>query len=129
MARPALPYLHLHGLEVENALRQRLFHEQRIRPGGERSALRRERDAAFSRLHRLIERGALAEAALDLDRAMDEARALSKAHTERLGARAIDVLHVACARSLGADLFLTCDRRQSVLGKAARLRTRWVGAS
>lgn len=127
LARPSLPYLHLHALEVENAIRQRLFHEQRTRPAGERSELRRERDAAFCRLQRLIERGALAEVALDMDRAMEEARALSRAHTERLGARAIDVLHVVCARALGAGTFLTCDQRQSALGKAAGLRIRLTG--
>lgn len=127
LARPSLPYLHLHALEVESAIRQRFFHEQRVRPAGERSGLRRERDAAISRLQRLIERGALVEVALDMDRAIEEARALSKAHTERLGTRAIDVLHVACARALGAGMFLTCDQRQSMLGKAAGLRTRWTG--
>ncbi len=34
-------------------------------------------------------------------------------HTDRLGTRAIDLLHVACALLLESDMFLTFDARQS----------------
>jgi hypothetical protein len=48
--RPRLFYLPLHALEVENAVRQRAFHERRTRPSAERAQIRRARDAALARL-------------------------------------------------------------------------------
>jgi hypothetical protein len=47
---------------------------------------------------------------------------LSSAHTERLGARAIDLLHVAAALALECELFLTTDQRQAQLAKAEGLK-------
>jgi len=126
--RPGLFYLPLHALEVENAIRQRIFHERRIRPVKERVRLGRERDAALSRIARLGQRGALTEVALDMDPVLDAARTLSKAHTDRLGARAIDVLHVACGQALKAEIFLTCDRRQFTLAKATGLQALFIAA-
>lgn len=119
--RPPLFYLPLHALEVENAIHQRAFHERRSRPSGERAQIRRARDAALARLERYRQRGAFLEVALDMDPALDRARELSAAHTDRLGARAIDLLHVACALMLESEVFLTFDERQSELAKAERL--------
>jgi len=44
-----------------------------------------------------------------------EAEALSAAHTEKLGTRASDVLHVAAAAALGVKYFYTFDTRQKAL--------------
>jgi len=44
------------------------------------------------------------------------------AHTERLGARAIDLLHVASALELESEVFLTTDDRQAQLAKAEGLK-------
>lgn len=122
LGRPALFYLPLHALEVENGVRQRAFHERRVLPSSQRAQINRERGAALSRLAGFLKRGAFHEVALDMDCAMDRARRLSTAHTDRLGARAIDLLHVACALLLEAEVFLTFDQRQSDLAKAEGLR-------
>jgi predicted nucleic acid-binding protein len=50
------------------------------------------------------------------------AEVLGAAHTEELGIRAMDLLHVAAARTLGAALFLTFDARQRTLARRVGLR-------
>ena len=122
LGRPAVFYLPLHALEVENGIRQRAFHERRVLPSRQRAKIHRERDAALSRLAGFLKRGAFQAVAMDMDSAMDRARRLSTSHTDRLGARAIDLLHVACALLLEAEVFLTFDQRQSDLAKAEGLQ-------
>ena len=60
-----------------------------------------------------------------------EAEALSAAHTEALGTRAVDVLHVASAAALGAKDFYTCDARQKALAVKAGMKVKpevgWIG--
>lgn len=51
-----------------------------------------------------------------------ESESLSKAHTEQLNVRTLDLLHVAAARLLGAREFWTFDQRQRALAHAAGLR-------
>jgi hypothetical protein len=48
----------------------------------------------------------------------------ARSHTSRLEARGLDVLHVASALVLGADVFYTFDRRQGLLATAVGLNTR-----
>ncbi len=119
--RPRLFYLPLHALEVENAIRQGAFHAMRNRRASERSQIKRERDAALARVTQYLKRGALQEVTVDMDAALARARHLSAAHTDRLGARAIDLLHVACALLLESEVFLTFDQRQAELAKAEGL--------
>ena len=52
------------------------------------------------------------------------ATALSEQHTPRLGARALDVLHVASATTLGATIFYTFDDRQGRLARSVGLTVR-----
>ena len=49
---------------------------------------------------------------------------VARSHTSRLGAKGLDVLHVASALVLGADVFYTFDRRQRMLATAVGLKTR-----
>jgi hypothetical protein len=122
LGRPSLYYLPLHALEVENGIRQRAFHERRVLPSGQRARIARERDAAMARLGGWVTRDALKELVVDMDLAMDRARELSATHSEETGARAIDLLHVACALLLESEVFLTSDRRQAALAKAEGLK-------
>ena len=124
---PKLFYLPLHALEVRNAILQRAFHQRRSISSGERQQVARERDAALARLERLVARRALLDVTLDLDAAITRAANLSTAHTERLGARAIDLLHVASALTLESELFLTTDARQAQLAKAEGLKVVSIG--
>jgi predicted nucleic acid-binding protein len=127
LGSPKLFFLPLHALEVRNAILQRAFHQRRSISSGERQHVARERDAALARLEHLLSRGALLDVTSDMDAAITRAANLSTAHTERLGARAIDLLHVAGALTLESELFLTTDARQARLAKAEGLKVVSVG--
>jgi predicted nucleic acid-binding protein len=118
---PSLFFLPLHGLEVANAIRQRAFHLRRSCGKGERASISRERDTALARIDRWLERRWLIEAATDCDEALLRAQRLSEKHTERLGCRGFDLLHVALALELECDTFLTADRVQASLARAEGL--------
>ncbi len=124
---PPLFFWPLHALEVRNAILQRAFHQRNSISSGERRDVARRRDAALGRLERLASRGALLDISVDWDAAIRRATKLSAAHTERLGARAIDLLHVAAALTLKCELFLTTDQRQEQLAKAEGLSVVSVG--
>ena len=119
---PKLFFLPLHALEVRNAILQRAFHKRRSSSSEERRHVARERDAAFGRLESFLARGAFYEVAAEMEAVISRAVQLSTRHTERIGARAIDVLHVAAALTLESELFLTTDGRQEDLAKAEGLK-------
>ncbi len=121
LGRPPLYFLLLHDLEVSNAIRQRAFHQRRSAPASGRAAIAREREAALGMLRKFIARGAFVESAIDLEDAMAVARTLSEKHTERLGCRGFDLLHVALALELKCEAFLTADRVQGDLARAEGL--------
>lgn len=57
----------------------------------------------------------------DMSRVFARARGLSVAHTRRLGARSLDILHVASAMELGVRKFRSFDERQKALAREAGL--------
>jgi len=81
LGRPPVFSLPLHGLEVANAIRQRAFHQRRTTASSERTAIKRECEAALSMLKKFIARGVFVEISVDMDGAIDAARALSEKHT------------------------------------------------
>ena len=119
---PRLLFLPLHGLEVTNAIRQRTFHLRRTFGAGQRAAIARERDAALARIDHWLARGWLIEAAADCEEALLRAQSLSERHTERLGCRGFDLLHVALALDLECEALLTADRIQADVARAEGLR-------
>ena len=52
---------------------------------------------------------------------MVETERLSALHSEKLGTRSLDVLHVGAALSLGCKTFLSFDKRQVALARNAGL--------
>ena len=118
---PPLFFLPLHGLEVVNAIRLRAFHLRRTVASSRRAVIPRERDAALARVERWLERGWLIEVAVDCDEALRRARTLSEQHTERLGCRGFDLLHIALALALESEAFLTADRTQAAAARAEGL--------
>jgi hypothetical protein len=118
LGHPSLFFLPLHALEVRNAILTRAFFQRRALASGDRRHVVRERDAALSRLDRLLARRVLLDVTADMEEVIAQAGKLSSAHSERLGARAIDLLHVAAALNLECELFLATDARQSRLAKA-----------
>ncbi|MDO8541519.1 MAG: type II toxin-antitoxin system VapC family toxin [Opitutaceae bacterium] len=78
--------------------------------------------AALQRIDIDVAQGDLADTPLVWPVVLDKAEALSARHAMQLGVRALDLLHVAAAISVGAGRFLTCDSRQLALARAAGLR-------
>lgn len=118
---PRLVYLPLHSLEVSNAIRQRAFHRRHSEKGVIRAQAERERDAALAKVQRWLTRGWLHDAIANYDEALQRAKLFSEKHTERLGCRGFDILHVALAVDLNCDVFLTADYNQGALARAESL--------
>ena len=59
---------------------------------------------------------------VDQDAVVKQALKLSSALTEQIGARAIDLLHVASALALQSEQFLTTDARQAQLAKTEGMK-------
>jgi predicted nucleic acid-binding protein len=71
-----------------------------------------------------LQAGALADTALTWADVYTQAETLSASHTEQLGTRGSDVLHVAAALALGVKEFYTFDTRQKALAAAAGLKVK-----
>lgn len=119
---PRLFFVPLHALEVENAIRQKAFHQRRSLPSGERAQVTREKAAALARLQRMLERSLLIEVAADWEDTVRHARSLSERHTDSTGARTLDLLHVEFALELNCELFLTTDECQGQVAKAEGMK-------
>ena len=115
MARQSLPlpFLWLHQLELRNALRLRVFRSE-ITPA--------QRDASLNTLLADLATGVLTSANPALPEVMIEAERLSAIHSEKIGTRSLDILHVSAALVLGVGEFLTFDQRQGALARAAGLK-------
>jgi hypothetical protein len=81
-----------------------------------------ERDIAFNTLLADIAAGLYRAADPEMNSLTTEAERLSAQHSEFLGTRSLDILHVASALVLGLPDFLSFDQRQTALAKAAGLR-------
>ncbi|GAA5128816.1 type II toxin-antitoxin system VapC family toxin [Luteolibacter yonseiensis] len=112
-----LAYTWLHQLELRNALRLRVFRK-------EISAL--QRNASLNLLLTDLAGGILEHASPNLSETMIEAERLSTAYSEKLGTRSMDIMHVAAAVVLGTSEFLSFDKRQVSLAKAAGLKVKPV---
>ena len=108
-----LPFTWLHQLELRNALRLRVFR---------REITVAQREASLNMMLADLAAGVLAAASPALADVMTEAERLSAVHSEKLGTRSLDILHVASALVLGSAAFLTFDRRQAALARAAGLK-------
>jgi predicted nucleic acid-binding protein len=121
VGRPPVFFLPLHALEVANAIRQRAFHQRHSVASSERTAIRRERDTSLALLHKYISRRSFIETSLDMEAGIELARKLSAKHTERLGCRGFDLMHIALALELECEALLTADRIQAALARAEGL--------
>jgi predicted nucleic acid-binding protein len=110
--RDPLVFTPLHRHELRNALRLAVFRKE---------IDMERRNAAFADIESDLGDGILAHVPVPWTDAFREAEHLGKAHTETLGIRGVDLLHVGIALVLGAKRFLTFDTRQVELGNAAGL--------
>jgi len=109
-----LPVTWLHQLEFRNAMRLRVFRKE-ITPA--------QREASINAMLTDMAAGILTHVRPAIDDLTFEAERLSAMHSEVLGTRSLDILHVAGALTLGLSSFLTFDQRQRALAKATGLRT------
>ena len=100
--------------EMENAFQLRLFR---------RESSRADLAEAEARLAEDLSAGMVVAVPLPVASVLPVARQLTARHTALVGSRAFDVFHVAAALHLKAVRFLTFDRRQLALARAAGLRT------
>jgi predicted nucleic acid-binding protein len=114
--RDPLPFTPLHRHELRNALRLAVFRKE---IDSER------RHAAFADIESDLADGILAHVPIRWTDAFREAENLGNTHTETLGIRSVDLLHVGIALTLGAKRFLTFDLRQLELAKAAGLNVKF----
>lgn len=95
-------------LELTNAISLRLFRKEL--PASKVKA-------AHALVRKDIEDGVLALKPLAID-AFERAKHLARRRTPQLGTRTLDILHVASALVLQADVFYTFDRVQAKLAQA-----------
>jgi predicted nucleic acid-binding protein len=103
----------LHEMEFRNAIRLQAFRKQ-LDPQDVAQILHNQ---ALG-----LENGVYFPAAPALAEVNREVERLSGLHTQILGTRTLDILHVAQASVLGTKEFLTFDHRQAALAKAAGLK-------
>jgi uncharacterized protein len=103
---------HLHRVELTTAWHLKVF----------RRELRLDTVVqALADLEHDVEAGVWEPPAYDLGDVHARAERLARRHAAALGTRSLDILHVAAALSLGTSDFVTGDRRQASLAKAAGL--------
>ena len=110
---PDIPLTLFGALEFNNAARALVFRGKLDAAG-----LRRMQ----ARVVQCLASGILRRTPLAAYRHYEEGEMLSAALTARDGARTLDVLHVAAARVLGADEFLSFDLRQGQFAAKCGLR-------
>lgn len=108
-----LPFTPWHRLEVRNAIRLAAW-QQLIDLSQCRIQLK-QLDAD------LKEESLIVHASIDWTDVLREAEKLGATHNVAIGGRSADLFHVAAARALGRDTFLTFDARQAAMVKAAGL--------
>lgn len=114
-AREPIPFTPLHRHELRNAIRLRVFR-------GEITA--QQRKSAFQEIESDLVDNILAHAPIDWTDTFRQSEKLAAIHTEQLGVRSFDLLHVGLALTLKATDFLTCDARQAALAKSAGFKVK-----
>ena len=103
----------LNQVEFRNALRLRVFRK-------EISAS--QRDHSLNLLLADLSAGIFEHMEVASSHVLIETERLSARHSEKLGTRSLDILHVAIAVVLGCERFLSFDTRQIKLAQAAGLQ-------
>ena len=96
--------------ELRNALRLCVFRRQ---------ITAAQRESALHDMDADAEAGVLHLTPVDWPKAFTHAEGLGRKHSEALGTRGMDLLHVACALALRAKRFATFDERQRQLAELA----------
>lgn len=108
-----LPFTPWHRLQVRNAIRLAAW--QKLIDGSQCRRQLKQLDAD------LKDESLIVHTAIDWTDVLREAEQLGAAHNVAIGCRSADLFHVAAARALGRDTFLTFDARQAAMVTAAGL--------
>ena len=111
--KPVLRFSVLNRVELRNALRN-------AESFGQMTA--QDRRAAFRQIDEDVRDGLLVHTPVNWTDVFRRADELSEKHAATDGQRTIDLLHVAIALESGAQTFLSFDKRQRRLAKAAGLK-------
>jgi len=95
----------------------------RCSAGVKRKEIPREKDVALDRLEKWTRMALLVETEITWSSCFDRALETLPVHSEKLGCRTIDLIHIAIAAQLDVDTFVTCDERQAKAAKAEGLKT------
>src|SRR5262249_19776507 len=110
--QPPAVLTHLHRVELTTAWHLKVFRREL---GLETVA------QALADLDHDVETGVWEPPGYDLGNVHERAERLARRHAAALGPRSLDILHVAAAQALELPEFVTGDRRQASLAKAAGL--------
>ena len=127
LRRPQLAFSSFLSLEVTNALNLQILARKTSTPSREKSAQVAQLTAAASRLEKMVERKLLVPVSHDWEESLRIAKELSNKYTPLLGTRTLDLIHLAAAIVLKAELFLTCDKKQARVAKAENCEVIYVG--
>ncbi len=103
----------LNQVEFRNALRLRVFRKEISKV---------ESDRSLNLLLSDLSAGIFSHIEIPQSSVLIETERLSARHSEKLGTRSLDILHVAMALSVGCQRFLSFDLRQVKLAKATGLK-------
>lgn len=109
----AIPKTVFHELEFTNAIKLKQFRDEMTNS---------EAETVLGRFSQHETDGIFYRPAINWPDAFARSITLSRNHTETIGSRSLDVIHVALALSMGADRFFTFDEKQLQLVSAAGLR-------
>jgi predicted nucleic acid-binding protein len=111
--KPPIPFTHLHGIEIRNALRLKC---------GRGEITETEMRASLRLLHDDIDAGRLERPVFELAALFQRAESLSGKHAISTLTRTLDILHVAAALEIGCNQFVSFDKRQRNLASLEKLK-------
>ena len=111
----SLLFTSLNRHEFRNAVRLCVFRKQ---------ITGKEASSVLNLLEEDLRTGVFLSANVPWSLAFNISEELSAKHTESMGVRGMDILHVAVAKSLDVSEFLTFDIRQKALAEKAGLKVR-----
>jgi predicted nucleic acid-binding protein len=107
-----LVFTGLHALEVRNAFKRGVFR---------RLFSAKDAAAAWSNLEADLKEGRLVKTTVKWPVAFRAAAHFSELHSSSIGTRSLDILHIASAKTMRVDGFLSFDARQRTLAQLVGL--------
>jgi predicted nucleic acid-binding protein len=111
----SLPFTGLHRLEMKNALSLGVFR---------RALTRAQANATWQDIQNDLRSGRLFPRSINWVPVFRSAAQIAAKHSDTIGTRSLDVLHIAVAKHLNATEFFSFDQRQRDLATAVGLKVK-----